>query len=187
MPDPNDEFDLPRLAGALRATYAHQPEIPRSLDETIASAARAHFARRRQLRLVARWGTGLAAGIAALIMVVIFLHRPSASTPLAHGGQPLNMVDALKLAKHLANHDNLDPSWDVNHDKVVDDNDVQAIATAAVSLKQKHLALTPLPTLNHLGISHPIATARTPNTSSLSFSGVPEGPLSPRKNKDLPQ
>lgn len=186
MPDPNDEFDLPKLAGALRATYAHPAEIPRSLDETIEAAARAHFDRRRRLRLLVRCGTGLAAGVAAVIAVALILHRPRASAPLAHGGQPLNMVEALKLAKHLANHDKVDPSWDVNHDKVVDDNDVQVIATAAVSLTQNHLARAPLPTLDQLGIAHRL-TPHTSSTSTLSFSGVPEGPLFRPNKKDLPQ
>jgi hypothetical protein len=186
MPDPNDEFDLPKLQAALGASYSHQAEIPPSLDRSVETAARAHFARRRQLRLLARWGTGLAAGIAAVIAVVIVVHRPSASAPVARGGHPLNMVDALQLARHLARHETPDASWDVNHDKVVDDKDVQAIATTAVSLKQNHLARAPLPTLDQLGISHRIA-ARTPSTSTLSFSGVPEGPLVARKNKDLPQ
>ena len=156
MSEETNEFDLPKLSDALRAAYTHRPVIPASVDQAILTAARARFDQRRRLRLLTRWGAGLAAAVAASIVIVISLHRPAPTTPLARADHPLTMIDALTLANHLAHHETPDKSWDLNHDNVIDQQDVQAIATAAVSLKQT-LSQESLPTLQQLGLSRGIA------------------------------
>jgi hypothetical protein len=158
MPEENDPFDLPlKLHDALRAAYTHRAQILPSVDEAILAAAHSRFDRRRRLRLLARWGGGLAAGLAAVIVLVISLNRPAPAKALAKGdvnadGQ-LNMVDALSLARHIAAHDHLEKTWDVNGDGAIDQKDIDAIASAAVSLKQRGLAQRSLPTLADLGIT----------------------------------
>jgi hypothetical protein len=154
MMDPNDEFDFPKLSNALSDAYAHRSAIPASVDDAIRAAAAVRFVQRRRLRLMVRWGTGLAAGIAAAIVIIVSLHRTAPVARLARGvDRPLNMVDALTLAKHLAAKDSIDKSWDMNHDGVIDRNDVDAVAAASVSLKQNGLARHTLPTLQQLGVS----------------------------------
>jgi hypothetical protein len=166
MSQPPDEFDLPPgLADALRAAYAHRVEIPSRVDDALLSAAHEKFARRRRLRLTARWGTGLAAGLAAVIALAILLHHPAAPARSLVKGDVnadgrMNMVDALALARHVAAADNLDPRWDVNGDGVIDQKDVDAIASAAVSLKQSGLAHHSLPKLQDLGLDRlPVGSA----------------------------
>ncbi|HEY7118685.1 MAG TPA: dockerin type I domain-containing protein [Tepidisphaeraceae bacterium] len=159
MPNEQEEqLDLPpALVDALRAAYGRRPEIPSGVDDAILSAARDQFARRRRMRMAIRWGAAAATGLAAVLALVVFLHRPlHPSRPIARGdinadGQ-LNMVDALALARRLAAHDRLDSKWDINGDGVIDQKDVDAIANASVSLKQTGLARARLPGLNDLGI-----------------------------------
>jgi hypothetical protein len=169
--DPN-EPDFPRpLTDALRTAYTHRPEIPSRIDTAILSAARAKSDHRRRLRLLVRWGGGIAAGLAAAIVLAVTLHRPATpSKPIARGdvnsdGQ-VNMIDALALAKRLAAGDKLDPTSDVNRDGQITQADVDALATAAVSLKQNGLARRALPKLNDLGLDRPLAQATPVNSAS---------------------
>jgi hypothetical protein len=171
MSHPPDEFDLPpRLADALRAAYTHRADVPPRVDDAVLSAAREKFDRRRRLRLMARWGTGLAAGLAAVITLAVVLHRPAApARSLAKGDVDadgrVNMVDALALARHVAAGDTLDPKWDVNGDGVIDQKDVDAIASAAVSLKQSGLARGSLPKFEELGLDRLPVGAASANAS----------------------
>src|SRR5213595_1964465 len=100
MQNETDEFDFPKLGNALRDAYTHRAAIPESLDQTIHAAAQERFDRRRRLRLMARWGTGLAAGLAAIIVIVISLNRPPPANKSivkgdVNGDGQFNMVDAL--------------------------------------------------------------------------------------------
>jgi hypothetical protein len=163
MPNETDEFDFPKLGDALRDAYAHRAEIPASLDHGIRATAQEQFDRRRRLRLMARWGTGLAAGLAAVIVIVISLNRSPASKSIVkgdvNGDSRFNMVDALALARHIAAKEKLEQAWDVNGDGVIDQRDVDAIAAAAVSLKQGSLAHRSLPKLHELGIDSHVGSA----------------------------
>jgi hypothetical protein len=160
MSEPIDEFDLPKLGDALKAAYSQRAQVPASIDDAISAAARERFDQRRRLRMLVRRGGGVAAGIAAVIVIGVMLHRPAALQPLAQGGDhPLNMVDALNLAKHLAAKDAVDKSWDLNHDGVIDQKDVEAVAIASVDLKANHVVHRSLPKLRDLGIDRPAASA----------------------------
>ena len=158
MSHPPDEFDLPpRLADALRAAYTHRVDVSPRVDTAVLAAAREKFDRRRRLRLMARWGTGLAAGLAALITVAVILHHPAMPLKSVAKGDVdadgrVNMVDALALARHVAAGHKLDPKWDINGDGVIDQKDVDAIASAAVNLNQSGLARRSLPKLQELGL-----------------------------------
>jgi hypothetical protein len=158
MIEPNDEVEFPRLGDALRAAYTHRAAVPVSVDEAIGAAAAERFGRRRRLRLMARWGTGLAAGIAAAIVLIVSLHRPAPLGPVGFDRQ-MTMVDALKLAKHLAAKESIDKSWDMNRDGVIDRKDVDVVAAMSVTLKRGELGQRTLPTLQQLGIDHPVGSA----------------------------
>lgn len=157
-----DQSDLPEpLADALRSAYAHRVEIPQRIDESVFSAARAKFDHRRRLRMLVRWGSGVAAGLAAVIALAVVLHRPTAPAKAVAKGDvnadgQVNMVDALVLARHVAAGDQVESAWDVNHDGKVDQADVQALASAAVRLKQGGLAQR-LPRLQDIGIERAAA------------------------------
>jgi hypothetical protein len=176
-----NEFDLPKLSDALQSAYAHRPVVPPSLDQAILTAARQRFDQRRRLRLLARWGAGLAAGLAAAVALMISLHKSAPAPTIARADHPLTMVDALTLAKHLAAKDPLDKSWDLNHDSLIDQQDVQAIATAAVSLKQT-LGHNHLPTFQQLGLAHAVSHVGsasadgTTTTQALAQTNLPQSP-----------
>jgi hypothetical protein len=161
MSEENEQFEIPdHLASALRNAYTHQTEIPRTADNAVLSLAHAEFARRRRMRLFARWSTGLAAGIAAMVVIAISLHHPAPAKSVAkgdvNGDGTVNIVDALALAKHLVNHDKTEKAWDLNGDGVVDQKDIDALAMGAVSLKGAAVARNWLPKLHDLGIDHRI-------------------------------
>jgi len=175
MPFEPEHPEPQRLADALRAAYGHRRSIPDSVDASILSTAREKFARRRRMRLTARWGSGLAAGLAAVIALAVVLHRPAApARSLAKGDVDadgrVSMVDVMMLARHVAAGDKLDPKWDVNGDGVIDQKDVDAVASAAVSLKQSGLARRSLPKLQELGLDRPVGLA--------SASGIPRTTVS---------
>ena len=179
MAEPIDEFDLPKLANGLKTAYTQRAAVPASIDDAIRAAARERFGQRRRLRVLWRWRTGLAAGIAAVIAVVVMLHRPAAVQPLARSDNPpLNMIDALNLARHLAANDAVDKSWDVNHDGVIDQTDVDVVAAASVNLKQNHLARNSLPSLRDLGIDRTVGSGSadviTADTKTFAKANVTE-------------
>jgi hypothetical protein len=158
MNDLNDEFNFPKLGDALRGAYTHRAVVPALVDGAIRAAAAERFGRRRRLRLMARWGTGLAAGIAAAIVVIVSLHRPAPLGPVGFDRQ-MTMVDALNLARHLAAKESIDQSWDMNRDGVIDQKDIDVVAAMSVTLKRGALGQHTLPTLQQLGIDHPVGSA----------------------------
>src|SRR3954454_23618550 len=123
----DDDFDFPKLGDSLRAAYSRRVEVPVAVDEAIRAAATERFGRRRRLRLIARWGTGLAAGVAAAIVLIITLH-PATSLGRAGVDQQKTIVDALNLTKHLAAKESIDKSWDMNGDGVIDQKDIDVVA-----------------------------------------------------------
>lgn len=180
-----DESDLPKpFAEALRSAYGHRTEIPLRLDDAVLDAGRAKFDSRRRIRLIVRWGTGLAAGLAAVIVLAVTLHRPAAPAKAVVKGDvnadgQVNMVDALALAKRIDAKTKVEPGWDMNGDGRVDSADVQAVATAAVSLKQEGLAKR-LPTMDELGIKRGVGLASASGIVD-SRENVPLAKASPTK------
>lgn len=178
MSEPIDEFDLPKLGEALRGAYTHRVAVPVSLDEAIRAAAIERMGRARRLRLLARWGTGLAAGMAAAIALVVWIHRPTPLGPVGFDRQ-MTMVDALNLARQVAAKGAIDKSWDRNGDGVIDQKDVDAVAALSVSLKRGELGQHPLPTLQQLGIANPAnlasASGKTGETKTVALAHPKSG------------
>lgn len=161
MSEENEQFEIPdRFVKALRDAYTHHTKVTPAADNAVLSMAHAEFSRRRRMRLVARWGTGLAAAVAAMIVIAISIHHPTPQKSLAkgdvNGDGTVNIVDALSLAKHLANHDAIEKRWDLNGDGVVDQKDIDALAMKAVSLKGTGVARNSLPKMRELGIDHSV-------------------------------
>jgi hypothetical protein len=171
MSESHDHFDLDvpdALAAALGQTYRHRPDVPPRVDDAVLAVARDKFDRRRNLKLWVRWGAGLTSAAAAAILLVLWLlptrdpsHAPriairppamqSIKGDIDASGQ-LDIVDAMALARHLRANDRPDPTWDANGDATVDQRDVDALAAAAVNLKQQGLAAKRLPSFNELGL-----------------------------------
>lgn len=142
----DNQPDFPEdLRRALGQVYGHPLSVPAELDERILRDARGGYDRRMRRWLLVRWcGAGLAAAAAVAFAVRIFITHP---TPAAqrdnvarqvaqlgdvdHNGR-VDVLDAYTVARRIARHEPLDPSWDVNGDGVVDEKDVDLIAHMAV-------------------------------------------------------
>jgi hypothetical protein len=136
--------------------------------------------------MMIRWGIGAASALAAAIVMAVMLHRPGGGVvngPAVmakgdvNGDGVVNMVDALALARHVRAGDRAEKGWDVNGDGVVDARDADAVAVAAVSLKQSVAARRGLPTLRELGIDRGVVArgARDARTGiAAAFETVPE-------------
>jgi len=163
--DVDPSSDLPEFAAAMRRAYSHRPAIPSEIDARLSAMAAERFAAWRRSRMAVRWAGAVAAGLAAVIALAIALRPQRPAAPIARA-TPKNydMVDALLLAKHLAAHDAVDRASDVNGDGVVDQRDVDAIAAAAVRLRQT--VAHRLPTLNALGLDKPIRPASAESSDS---------------------
>jgi hypothetical protein len=117
--------------------------VPPELDEVILSGAKNAFnSRRRKWMIIQRIGAGLAAAAVLAIAVHIFLPSPHSTGPIErpqlaqvadinHDGR-VDILDAYVVARHIAQHDSLDKAWDINGDGIVDQKDVDLIATLAV-------------------------------------------------------
>jgi len=152
--DLSNDLDLPaQLRADLRALDGEAVAVPPEVDRAIVGAARAQFGRQRTWRLVLRWGGGIAAA-AALLLVAMQLvpappHRPDGmvmrtptaptrSAPIAqdvNGDGTVDVLDALALARQVKEKRALDPRWDLNGDGVVNDGDAAAISHVAVSTR----------------------------------------------------
>jgi hypothetical protein len=195
-----DDLDLPpRLAEALRDAYAHRPTIPADRERLLLSSARTRFDQQARRRRLVRWTSGFAAGLAAVLAVVVWLNRPTPARPTLAGDLnadgKLDIVDALVLARHVQANDPADKAWDTNRDGRVDQNDVDTLATAAVRLQQGGLARRSLPKLHELGLSPSPGTpgvgrgvGRAGHFANVSFPRMPSvttfAKASPTRNEE---
>ena len=120
-----------RLTADLSAIYARSIPIPTSVDEAILKEAHHRASRVRQMRLFFRWGGGLAA--AAAILLVTLRLIPS-EPPKFNPQSRVTILDAFSLARQLKANSKPDKSWDVNGDGQIDQKDVDALAVRAVAL-----------------------------------------------------
>jgi len=149
----DSQLDVPKaLKDDLALLYGSGVPVPPQLDEAILGLARQHMARRRRswmvLRRVGLVGTAAAAAVGLAVLVWKPWHgrvdRPAA--PMAVSATLLdpndidrngrvNILDAFSLARQVQAGGHLNGVQDINGDGVIDDNDVDAVAMAAVSLK----------------------------------------------------
>ena len=128
---PEDDPSFPRnLISDLSMLYGRSVEVPKAIDEVMFEQSRRHGARIHRLKVLLRWGGGVAA-VAAVLLVAI---RLVPSAPVYNPGNHVTILDAFSLARQLKNGSKPDKSWDVNKDGVIDQKDVDAIAARAVQL-----------------------------------------------------
>lgn len=149
--EPNDQIPS-KLTEGFAELYP-TVQVPASVDLAILNAARAHLAGQvhgggrsmgsLRYRRVLRWaGTGAAVAAAAAAVLLVTL-RPATPSGTPHaalagdinGDNRVDVLDAYLVARTLADKTrpvSLPAAWDVNHDGVVDQKDVDWIAAAAV-------------------------------------------------------
>ncbi|MBN1123820.1 MAG: hypothetical protein JXA82_02355 [Sedimentisphaerales bacterium] len=136
----------PKLGQDLKRLYDFGSP-PENLDRRVLDRARVFVTQQRRMRLVRKIGS--AAAVAAILIIGFTLthteppHTPTMSVMLASVAQDIDrngrvdIRDALKLARRIETAEPIRPEWDLNHDGAVDQADVDAVAYAAVRLKQE--------------------------------------------------
>src|SRR5690349_5753964 len=128
MGENSSEFDDleptldPRLREQLSALFPPPGAVGPEVDAKILSEAKAAYALRRTRRRMARWlGAISTIAAAAVIALVVFVHRTPRAHQIAqlgdfnHDGR-VDILDAYGLAKAIAGGAKIDPAWDLNHD-----------------------------------------------------------------------
>jgi hypothetical protein len=139
-PEPNEEEIPPLLREDLVQLFNRAPAIASDVDASILSSARSAYERRMKFRPFVRRVVvvgSIAAGLVITFTLVSVLHH--APPRLAQIGDVnrdgrVDILDALVVARALADGGKLDASWDMNHDGVVDQKDVDWIAATAVNV-----------------------------------------------------
>jgi len=132
----------PRLREHLSALFVAPTPVPPAVDAQILAKAKAAFQLRLRRRRMARWlGTITSVAAAAIIAMVLFVHLSPPPQRMAlmgdfnHDGH-VDILDAYALAKSIASGKKLDAEWDLNHDGVIDQKDVDWIAATAVNVSE---------------------------------------------------
>ena len=136
----SDDFELPQsLRDKLKAAH-ESPPVPAELSAHLLASAKASYAIRLRRRRMIRW-SALVGSAAAIIVLSILLLLPSHSSRqhLAQIGDVnrdgrVDILDAYVVAKAISTGAKLDPAWDVNHDGIVNQKDVDWIGAAAVNV-----------------------------------------------------
>ena len=160
MTERNEHFDedlelkVPtKLAADLNTLLEPAHPVPPEVDRAVMDRASEHFARRQSApaaslsqsktaggRRLLRWAGTAAAAAAVIIFAFSQLDHPIAQADIDRSGR-VDILDALKLARHIESADRGETSlslrgqgWDINGDGVVNRNDVDLVAYAAVRL-----------------------------------------------------
>lgn len=132
--DLTQDDDLPAsLRSDLTELFGHSAAVPEKIDAAVLGEIRRRGSHIRRLRWTLRW-SGVAAAAAAVVIAAWNLWP--AAKPVYRPGATVTILDAYSLARQLKANMHPDKSWDVNHDGVVDQKDVDQIAGQAVSLKR---------------------------------------------------
>lgn len=135
----------PKLVAALRRLYARPVAVPPRVDRAVLAEAR------RQLRSPARnvlrladwrpWLAAAATGVLALTLAYAWLTwraKEAVAREDLDGNGRVDILDAFALARRIQ-HDGLPPAgFDLNGDGVVDQKDVEVLATHAVEVPKAH-------------------------------------------------
>ncbi|MBN1817544.1 MAG: hypothetical protein JW828_09285 [Sedimentisphaerales bacterium] len=142
-----DAFEAdPKLGQDLKQLYDFGSSLE-ALDRRVLDQGRRFAFRRKRMRLIRRLGAA-AAVAAALVVGITRMPTDRSQAPLTarseaniaqdidRNGQ-VDIRDALRLARWIEAAEPLRPEWDLNRDGTVGQADVDAVAYAAVRLKQE--------------------------------------------------
>jgi len=156
------QFSIPDvLTDDLRAVYRPPAPVPPEVDRSVADRARQHFAGREFAPAASPWRSRPAARtrirwawrIAAAAAVIIFAfsldltkrREPSTDSFYAARARAVDIdrngrvdiLDAFKLARQIESAGRTEANFDVNGDGLVNRDDVDLVALAAVSLSPR--------------------------------------------------
>ncbi len=135
----NSEFEpeIPaRLKSDLNALFKPDSSVPAELDRAVMDRACRHLlsGQRRWYRAI-RWAGSVAAAAAIIIFACVFfnLNHSTNRADIDHNGR-VDILDAFKLARQIESSDAQNKKLDFNGDGVVNQEDVDIVALAAVHL-----------------------------------------------------
>lgn len=158
--DPESESELdvlpPRLKDAFDRLRGERPFVPPAVDAAVLKAARARLGAEfepgdeprhtvgvpgwswflARLGPRTRWAACAAAALVLALSLVDWraLRKPTVAGDL-DGSGGVDILDAFALARAMARGTQPPPGADANHDGVVDQRDVEALAAQAVTLE----------------------------------------------------
>jgi len=159
MTEQNRQFDdvephvSPRFRQDMRALFEPPGPVPQKVDKAIADRGKACLRERkhgtpRRFIIPLRWAAATAAAAVIAISVILYqgraplnhqssiINRQSAAEGRADvdGNGRVDILDAFRLARHIESRGPADMRWDLNGDGRVNQQDVDAVAFAAVRL-----------------------------------------------------
>ncbi len=156
MIEPNPQFDdldrqiSDRLRQDLRGLCEPPGVVPARADKTILDQARRQLAKPRRVIIRLRWAAGVAAAAAVIALGLVLLNpqseirNPQSLRPALADGRAdidgngrVDILDAFRLARSIEARGPADPQWDLNGDGLVDKDDVDLVASAAVRLEPR--------------------------------------------------
>ncbi len=135
----------PKFAEDLGKLFTPPEPAPTHIDRAIAEAARRHFAKPSRRLWWLRWTVPATAAAAVVLACVWWIGPDSRQTPSAQAtiaaedidrNGKVDILDAFQLAKHIEAGLPTEKLWDLNGDGVVNRQDVDTVALAAVRLKK---------------------------------------------------
>jgi len=132
----------------LGAIFGPQGPVPAHIDRAVAEAAHRHFDRPQRRLWWVRWAVAAATAAAAVIVWTVYVpaHRGPVSrvarvaaemkrADIDRNGR-VDIIDAFQLARHIESASPTKQRWDINGDGLVNRNDVDQVARAAVRLNK---------------------------------------------------
>jgi Dockerin type I domain len=160
QPDDLSQTKMPQeFTDDLKATFGGRVFVPSEVDNRVLAEGRQHLTHRRSA-----WRTGWAASVAAVLVAAIGLAiliptlrhargpiadsaphmaskiktAPSLREDIDRSGT-VDILDAFALARHLETPANVTLQWDMDGDGIVDQTDIDHIASMAVQLDKETL------------------------------------------------
>jgi len=147
----DEDLDLrisPKLSEDLDILFKPQLSVPPEVDRAVMYQANRRFVQRhwrhRVFRHISLWRIAAAAAVIIFAFSLNLTEKPGPSTSrsvlvkaqavdIDRNGR-VDILDAFKLARHIESADNTEKNWDINGDGFINSNDVDLVASAAVSL-----------------------------------------------------
>ncbi len=141
-----EELKMPeKLQADMKRMFDLQTPIPPEIDRAIMDRAHQQLVLKRKKHHVLRWS--VAAAVAAVVIFAFILDTPFIKSPtkqissafvassadIDQNGR-INILDAFQLARKIESTDRLYAQWDMNHDGLVNREDIDCVAMVAVSL-----------------------------------------------------
>jgi hypothetical protein len=148
----DEDLDLripSKLSADLKALFEPQVGVPPEVNRAVMDRAHKHFdamqsGKRRRLRVHWAWRIAAAAAVVIFAFSLDLTKQAGPTTDrfsiskiqnvdIDRNGR-VDILDAFKLARHIETADRTETEWDINGDGLIDRNDVDVVALAAVRL-----------------------------------------------------